>query len=98
MSLRQRAFTDSVVQAFGPVASEPVEYMERDWAAEPFTGGCHGAHFAPGIWTATGPQLAATDGVLHFAGAEYSAKFNGYMEGAVRSGRDAAAQVARDLA
>lgn len=98
VSLRQRAFTDSVVQAFGPVASEPVEYMERDWAAEPFTGGCHGAHFAPGIWTATGPQLAATDGVLHFAGAEYSAKFNGYMEGAVRSGRDAAAQVARDLA
>lgn len=53
---------------------------------------------APGVWTATGPQLAQADGVVHFAGAEYATKFNGYMEGAVRSGRDVAALVARELA
>lgn len=98
VSLRERAFAESVSRAFGDVASKPVEYIERDWSAETFTGGCHGAHFAPGIWTATGPQLAAPEGVLYFAGAEYSSKFNGYMEGAVRSGREAASQVARDLA
>lgn len=98
VTLRERAFTDSVVRAFGEVAAQPSEYIERDWSTEEFTGGCHGAHFAPGIWTANGPQLATADGVIHFAGAEYSTKFNGYMEGAVRSGREVAAAVARELA
>lgn len=98
ITLRQRAFVDSVVRTFGDVAAEPLEYVERDWSAEPYTGGCHGAHFAPGVWTANGPVLSESQGVLHWAGAEYSARFNGYMEGAVRSGLDAAAAVALHLA
>lgn len=98
VSLRQRAFTDSVVRAFGDIAANPSEYIERDWSAERYTGGCHGAHFAPGVWTANGPHLAQPDGVVHYAGAEYASKFNGYMEGAVRSGREVAATVARELA
>lgn len=94
---RRQAFIDSAVNAFGPEGAEVVEYIERDWAAEEYTGGCHGAHFAPGIWTSNGPVLAAAEGCLHWAGAEYSAKFNGYMEGAVRSGEEVAATVARAL-
>lgn len=98
ITLRERAFTESVVRTFGEIAAKPVEYIERDWSAEEFTGGCHGAHFAPGIWTSNGPVLAEPEGVLHWAGAEYSARFNGYMEGAIRSGEDVAAKVARALA
>lgn len=98
VTLRQRSFTDSVVRTFGDVASKPIDYIERDWSAEPFTGGCHGAHFAPGVWTSNGPVLAEPEGVLHWAGAEYSARFNGYMEGAVRSGLEVAATVARNCA
>ncbi len=98
VTLRQRSFTDSVVRTFGDVAAKPIDYIERDWSAEPFTGGCHGAHFAPGVWTSNGPVLAEPDGVLHWAGAEYSARFNGYMEGAVRSGLEVAAVVARNCA
>lgn len=98
VTLRQRAFTESLIRTFGDIAENPVEYVERDWASEPFTGGCHGAHFSPGVWTATGPQLAQPSGVLHWAGAEYATRFNGYMEGAVRSGAEAAANVARELA
>lgn len=98
VTLRERAFVDSVTKTFGDVAAQPVEYIERDWSAEPFTGGCHGAHFAPGVWTASGPALAESEGVLHWAGAEYSGRFNGYMEGAVRSGHDVATTVALNLA
>lgn len=98
VTLRQRSFMDSVVRTFGDVASKPIDYIERDWSAEPFTGGCHGAHFAPGVWTSNGPILAEPEGVLHWAGAEYSARFNGYMEGAVRSGLEVAAAVARNCA
>ncbi|HJE50630.1 MAG TPA: FAD-dependent oxidoreductase [Tessaracoccus flavescens] len=98
VTLRERAFIDSVVRTFGPVAQKPLAYVERDWSAEKFTGGCHGAHFSPGVWTTNGPILAAPEGVLHWAGAEYATRFNGYMEGAVRSGREVAAVVARALA
>ena len=78
--------------------AKPIGYVERDWGAERFTGGCHGAHFAPGVWTANGPLLAQDEGVLHWAGAEYASRFNGYLEGAVRSGREAATRVTRSLA
>lgn len=98
ITMRQRAFTDSVVKTFGQIAAHPVEYVERDWASEPYTAGCHGAHFSPGVWTTNGPALGEPEGILHWAGAEYSGRFNGYLEGAVRSGHDAAAQVAHNLA
>lgn len=97
-TLRERAFTNAVKEAFGEDVPKPLLYLERDWSAEPYTGGCHGAHFAPGVWSANGPLLAESVGVLHWAGAEYSSRFNGYMEGAVRSGLEAAAEVARNCA
>lgn len=94
LETRRRAFVESAVRAFGEEAAEPSEYVERDWSAEQYTRGCHGAHFAPGIWTSNGPVLAASEGCLYWAGAEYSTKFNGYMEGAVRSGEGVAATIA----
>lgn len=96
--LRQRAFVEAVTASFGTPPCEPVEYRDRDWSAEEFTGGCHGAHFAPGVWTASGPALAEPNGREFFAGAEYATTFNGYMEGAVRSGLAGAAQVLQILA
>ncbi len=95
---RRQAFIDSAVQSFGDEAAHPAEYVERDWSAERYTGGCHGAHFAPGIWTSSGPVLASPEGALFWAGAEYSAKFNGYMEGAVRSAEEVVAAVSRRVA
>ncbi|MFV0430320.1 MAG: flavin monoamine oxidase family protein [Arachnia sp.] len=96
--LRERAFTEAAVRMFGEQAARPLSYLERDWSAEEFTRGCHGAHFAPGVWGGNGPALAEPDGVVHWAGSEYAAKFNGYLEGAVRSARAVAGDVARALA
>ncbi len=90
---RRDAVVDCLVRYFGPRASTPVDFVERDWMAEEFSRGCYGAHFTPGVWTAFGEALTEPVGRIHWAGAECSPVWNGYMEGAVRSGE----RVARDL-
>jgi monoamine oxidase len=62
--------------------------------AEEFTRGCYGAHFAPGVWTSYGEAWRAPAGRIHWAGAECASQWNGYMEGAVRSGEATADAVA----
>jgi monoamine oxidase len=83
---------------FGPRAAYPREFVEKDWMAEEFSRGCYGAHFTPGVWTQYGPALREPVGRVHWAGAECSPVWNGYMEGAVRSGEDAAGAVLHRLA
>jgi monoamine oxidase len=90
---RRDAAVDCMVRYFGPRAATPLEVVERDWMAEEFSRGCYGAHFTPGVWTAYGPALRAPVGRLHWAGAECAPVWNGYMEGAVRSGEATADDV-----
>ncbi|WP_431903203.1 flavin monoamine oxidase family protein [Amycolatopsis thermoflava] len=90
---RRQAVIDSFVRYFGPQAGTPTAYVEKDWSAEEFTRGCYGAHFAPGVWTAYGDVLRPPIGRIHWAGAEYAVQWNGYMEGAVRSGSATAQEV-----
>jgi monoamine oxidase len=91
---RQEAVTGCFVRYFGPRAAHPRQYVERDWMAEEFTRGCYGAHFAPGTWTSYGEAWRAPAGRIHWAGAECAPQWNGYMEGAVRSGEAVADTVA----
>jgi monoamine oxidase len=95
---RRQAVLDCFVRYFGPRAASPTEYVERDWMAEEFTRGCYGAHFTPGVWTAYGHALRTPVGRIHWAGAECSPVWNGYMEGAVRSGEATADEVVSALA
>ena len=90
---RRAAVVECFVRYFGPRAAEPLEYVEKDWMGEEFSRGCYGAHFAPGVWTGFGPALREPVGRLHWAGAECSPVWNGYMEGAVRSGEATAVEV-----
>lgn len=94
---RREAVLGCFARYFGPRARHPREYVERDWMAEEFSRGCYGAHFTPGVWTHHGPALREPVGRIHWAGAECSPVWNGYMEGAVRSGEDAAAAVRHQL-
>ena len=91
---RQEAVAGCFVRYFGPQAARPRQYVERDWMAEEFTRGCYGAHFAPGTWTSYGEAWRAPAGRIHWAGAECAPRWNGYMEGAVRSGEATADTVA----
>jgi monoamine oxidase len=70
-----------------------VEYLEKDWMADPWARGCYGAHFGPGTWTGYGQELRKPCGRIHWAGAETAPVWNGYMEGAVRSGERVADEI-----
>jgi monoamine oxidase len=87
---RREAVIGSFVRYFGQAAARPAQYVERDWMAEEFTRGCYGAHVAPGVWTSYGEAWRAPAGRIHWAGTEYAPQWNGYMEGAVRSGETTA--------
>ena len=90
---RRRAVLNSFTSYFGPHAGNPTSYVEKDWSTEEFTRGCYGAHFAPGVWTSYGHALRAPVARIHWAGAEYAVEWNGYMEGAVRSGTATAREI-----
>jgi len=94
---RRTAVIDCFARMFGPRAAQPDDYIERLWAEEEWTRGCYGCHMPTGAWTNYGPALHAPIGPLHWAGAEYAQVWNGYMDGAVRSGEAAAAEVVEAL-
>ena len=95
---RRAIVLDCLVRWLGPEAGEPLEYHEKDWAAEEYSRGCYGGRFGTGVWTAFGPALAEPVGVIHWAGTETAAIWNGYMDGAVRSGYRAADEVRSAIA
>ncbi|MCB0876785.1 MAG: FAD-dependent oxidoreductase, partial [Solirubrobacterales bacterium] len=75
---------------FGPEAADPVGYVDKAWAADEWSRGCYGGFMPPGAWSDSGAALRAPIGPIHWAGAETASIWNGYMDGAVRSGREAA--------
>jgi monoamine oxidase len=82
---------------FGPAAAAPLDYVEVNWSDEEWTRGCFGANFAPGGWTAYGFALREPFGLIHWAGAETATIWMNYMDGALRSGERAAAEVIASL-
>ena len=84
----------SLVGVFGVDAGNPDRYVEKDWAAEPFIGGAYAANPTPGAWVEHGRAgWRAAHGAIHWAGTETASRWNGYIDGAVSSGRRAAAEV-----
>lgn len=90
---RRALALDGLVGYFGPEAGNPVAYLERDWTAEEFSGGCYHSFPTPGALTRFGPALRDVVGPLHWAGAETATSWAGFMDGAVESGSRAAAEV-----
>jgi monoamine oxidase len=82
---------------FGPQAADPIDYLDQRWGAESFAPGGPTAAVPPGSWTQFGPLLHQPVGPLHWAGTETADEWTGFMDGAVRSGQRAAAEVAAAL-
>lgn len=90
---RHKILLDALAHLFGPQASTPGNFVERNWNEQPFTRGAYAAVFPPGAWTELGQALRPPVGRIHWAGAETSPRWYGYIEGAIRSGETTARQI-----
>jgi monoamine oxidase len=78
---------------FGPKASSPAEVLELNWAEEEWSRGCSMAHCSPGVLTQYGYAIRRPVGRIHWAGTETATTSHGAIDGAVRSGERAAAEL-----
>ena len=90
---RRRAVLDALTARLGRPAASPSEFIETPWRKEQWTRGCSMAHLPPGILTRFGPLLREPLGRVHWAGTETSTTSHGAIDGAVRSGERAAAEI-----
>jgi monoamine oxidase len=78
---------DGLAALYGEPARRPLEVLERAWGADPFTLG-YITSWAPGDLARVGPLHGTHEPPFYLAGSDHWVA--GYMEGAVRTGREAA--------
>ena len=93
---RRREVLETLAQLFGEAACDPLDYLEADWAIDPWSAGCV-AGTPPGALVA-GATWRGSHGRIHLAGAEAAVQWPGYMEGAIEAGERAAGAVISDRA
>ena len=94
---RRQAVLNQYSKFFGSQALQARDFFETFWSAEQWSRGCPVGVPATGALLAYGPWLRQPVGRIHWAGTETSNYWNGYMDGAVRSGERAAGEVLREL-
>jgi monoamine oxidase len=95
--VRRARVLDELAKLFGPAALKPKEYIEFSWVTERWTRGCPVSVLGPGTLVGFGGSIRKPVGRIHWAGTETSTYWNGYMDGAVRSGERAAREVLREI-
>ncbi len=95
-AVRRRRILRTLARFFGGQAERPTSYIEKNWSDEEFTRGCYTAIVPPGGVVPFGPALREPIDRIHWAGTETADKWFGYMDGAVRSGRRAIAEIVGD--
>ncbi|GBE65590.1 putative flavin-containing monoamine oxidase AofH [Mycobacterium sp. MFM001] len=94
---RRESALGCFAKLFGEEALKPLDYTDHRWGAEQFAPGGPTAAVPPGSWTRYGPWLRRPAGPIHWAGTETADEWTGFLDGAVRSGQRAAAEVAARL-
>jgi monoamine oxidase len=90
---RKASILNSFATYFGEEARNPNHYLDHSWAAEPYTRGCYAGVMPPHAWTSLGEWVKNPIGRIHWAGTETSSVWNGYVEGAIRSGERVAEEI-----
>ncbi|MFY9226503.1 MAG: flavin monoamine oxidase family protein [Blastocatellia bacterium] len=83
---RKEIVLSTFARWFGKEATKPIYYLDHCWAEEEWSRGCYVGLMPPGVWTNYGKALSERVGRIHWAGTETSDIWNGYIEGAIRSG------------
>lgn len=91
-ALRAEVLT-RIAAALGPQILEPLDVAMRDWIDDPWSGGGYSDIVADFSAHDAEALLRAGAAPIHFASSELSPSFPGYVEGAIVSGRAAAAAV-----
>jgi len=86
-AVRSTAVVEGLVALYGEQARFPLAMLERAWGVDPFAQG-YITSWAPGDLTRVGPLHGTHEPPFYVAGSDQWVA--GYMEGAVRTGRDAA--------
>jgi monoamine oxidase len=94
---RRKAVLANFATYFGDAALEPKAYVEKDWSAEGWTRGCYVGFTPPGVLLDYGEAIRRPVGRILWAGAETATYWNGYMDGALRSGSRAADEALAEL-
>ena len=94
---RKQAVLANFATFFGDAARTPRRYIEKDWSNEVWSRGCYTGFTGPGVLLDYGPAIRTPVGRVHWAGSETATIWNGYMEGAVRSGERVAREVLEAL-
>jgi monoamine oxidase len=81
----------------GDRALAPTDLFVMDWPSEQWSRGGPVAYAPPGVLLDYRNTIREPVGPIHWAGTETATFWNGYMEGAVRSGERAASEVLRLL-
>lgn len=90
---RRAALIGELVDRFGEKARTQQEYHEQNWTVDRYSGGGMIGHAPTGVLTEFGYTLREPCGRIHWAGTESSAVMCGWIDGAIRSGERAAAEV-----
>jgi monoamine oxidase len=92
-AVQRKQVLTNFVSYFGEEARDPRSDFQLDWSREPWTRGCPVGHTKRSVLHSYGPLLRKRFGRVHWAGTETAGYWNGYMDGAVRSGERAAREV-----
>ncbi len=90
---RRAAVLNQFATFFGPQAQNATDFFETSWSSEQWSRGCPVGIPSLGALIAYGSRIREPVGRIHWAGTETSNYWNGYMDGAVRSGERAASEV-----
>ena len=93
---REQGLKEELARYFGSKALDATGYVEKDWAADPWSTGCI-TPLTPGVLTAGGEYLRKPSGRLFWAGTESAKRWCGYMDGAISAGARAAKEVHASL-
>ena len=90
---RRERMLNELAERFGDEARNPTRIVEMNWSTQVWTRGCYGGYLAPGATWAYQGAVREAVGPLHWAGTETSPVWPTFIEGAIRSGERAAAEV-----
>lgn len=95
---RRDALTAQLASIFEDDRFEtPTAYLDRAWGTEPYSRGAYHGYPTPGTMTACWDAIREPVGRIHWAGSETATRWYGHMDGAIRSGERAAAEIRGQL-